>query len=211
MSLIIGYARTSTDRQSTDLQIDALKAAGAQRIYQEAMSGARRDRKELARALEVARAGDVLLVYSLSRLSRSVRDLTDVAADLERRGVELRSLRENLDTCSPGGRLAFHVFASVAQFERELLAERVKDGLIAAKKRGRVGGRPPAMTPERVRAGRAMLLAQEMTCPEIAAQLGVSLSSLYRAFPSARAGAKQGQWEPPKLARIPPELAPAET
>lgn len=205
--MLIGYARTSTDRQVHDLQIDALKAAGAERIFVETISGAARDRPVLAQALSFLRRGDTLLIWRLDRLARSVRQLTETVADLEARGVQLRSLTEALDTSTPTGRLTFHLFAAIGQFERELTVERVKAGLQAARARGRVGGRPRAMDAAKVRTAKALLAAHEMTCAQIAETLGVSLTTLYRNVPGARAGAESGIWAAPKSRRIPPALA----
>lgn len=178
-------------------------------MFIETQSGASRDRPVLAEALAFMRPGDTLLTWRMDRLARSVRQLTSTVEALEARGIQYRSLTENIDTSSPGGRLVFHVFASVAQFERELVVERVKAGLEAARKRGRVGGRKPAMTDAKVKAARAMLEANELPVAEIARQLGVGLTSFYRAFPAARAGANAGGvWDQPKLRRTPRTLAP---
>lgn len=139
---VLGYARVSTAHQNLDMQVTALKAAGARRIWAEYMSGGRDDRPELAALLDYARAGDVLAVWRLDRLGRSLPHLLSVVADLETRGIELRSLTETIYTATAGGRLVFHVFAAVAQFERALASERSAAGVAAARAAGRPPGRP---------------------------------------------------------------------
>lgn len=177
---VLGYARVSTAHQNTDMQVQALKAAGVERIWTEKMSGGRDDRPELAALLDYARAGDVVAVWRLDRLGRSLPHLLSVVADLEARGVELRSLTETIDTTTAGGRLIFHVFAAVAQFERALASERSAAGVAAARAAGRIPGRPklPAETVEAVRT-----LDQAGTSrANIARSLGISRSSVYRAL-----------------------------
>ena len=144
--MIIGYARVSTDDQSLDGQLDALKVAGAERIFADKITGTARSRPELDRLLDQLRQGDVITVTKYDRLARSLRDLLDIVDSIQARGAGFRSLAEDIDTTTPAGRLVFHVFASIAQFERERISERTKDGLEAARKRGRVGGRPPALS-----------------------------------------------------------------
>ncbi|ORV86363.1 recombinase family protein [Mycolicibacterium iranicum] len=177
---VLGYARVSTAHQTTDMQVQALNAAGAERVWTETMSGGRDDRPELAALLDYARAGDVLMVWRLDRLGRSLPHLLSVVEDLDARGVELRSLTESIDTTTAGGRLVFHVFAAVAQFERALAAERSAAGVAAARAAGRVPGRPKlaASTIEAVRT-----LDQAGTPrANIARSLGISRSSVYRAL-----------------------------
>lgn len=144
--MIFGYARISTSDQSLDGQTDALAAADAERIFADTISGKKRVRPELDKLLEQLRAGDVVVVTKYDRLARSLHDLLDIVKAIEERGAGFRSLAEDIDTTTPAGRLIFHVFASIAQFERERISERTKEGLQAARKRGRVGGRPPALT-----------------------------------------------------------------
>ena len=141
----IGYARVSTNEQDTQLQIDALNAIGCDRIYQEKQSGAKKDRPELQQCLKSLREDDVLIVWKLDRLGRSLQHLIDVVSDLEDRKIGFQSLTENIDTTSPTGKLIFHIFGSLAEFERGLIRERVKAGLEAAKKRGKKFGRPDAL------------------------------------------------------------------
>jgi DNA invertase Pin-like site-specific DNA recombinase len=177
---LVGYARVSTHEQETSLQQDALEAAGCERIFADRASGALAERPELARALEYARQGDTLVVWRLDRLGRSLRDLIETVTALGERGVGFRSLTESIDTTTPGGRLVFHVFAALAEFERDLIRERTQAGLSAARARGRRGGRPPAMSGEQVAVARAMYDSHEHTTAKIAEVLGVSRATLYR-------------------------------
>jgi DNA invertase Pin-like site-specific DNA recombinase len=144
--MIIGYARISTDGQNLDGQIDALKAAGAEKIFADKITGTARSRPELDRLLDQLRQGDVITVTKYDRLARSLRDLLDIVDTIQTHGAGFRSLAEDIDTTTPAGRLVFHVFASIAQFERERISERTKEGLVAARKRGKIGGRPPALS-----------------------------------------------------------------
>ena len=177
---VLGYARVSTGHQNLDMKTDALKEAGAERIWTETMSGGRDDRPELAAVLDYARSGDVLAVWRLDRLGRSLPHLLRVVEDLDARGVELRSLTESIDTTTAGGRLVFHVFAAVAQFERALAAERSAAGVAAARAAGRMPGRPklPTATVDAVR----RLDEAGATRADIARSLGISRSSVYRAL-----------------------------
>ena len=147
--MIIGYARVSTEEQHLDAQTSALKAAGAERIFAEKISGTKKSRPELDRMIEQVRDGDVVVVTKYDRLSRSLQDLLSIVEAVRTQGAGFRSLAEDIDTTTPAGRLVFHVFASIAQFERERISERTKEGLAAARKKGRVGGRPPALSAER--------------------------------------------------------------
>ncbi|MDR3707161.1 MAG: recombinase family protein [Capsulimonadaceae bacterium] len=176
----IGYARVSTvDKQSTDLQTDALTAAGCERIFTDAASGAREDRKGLSDALNYARSGDIILVWRLDRLGRSLRHLIDVVNGLEERGVGLRSLTENIDTSSPGGRLIFHIFAALAECEKDIIRSRVSAGLVAARARGRIGGRPAVVDATKLAAMKAMV-EQGMSASEVCKALGVSRATYFR-------------------------------
>ena len=147
---LVGYARVSTHDQDPALQQDALRQAGCARLFEDiGVSGAKADRPGLAAALSYVRDGDVLVVWKLDRLGRSMTHLVETVAALEARGVGLRSLTEAIDTTTPGGRLIFHLFAALGQFERDLIRERTRAGLAAAAERGRKGGRKPVMTPDR--------------------------------------------------------------
>ncbi len=179
--MIIGYARVSTDDQNLDAQTDALTAAGAERIFSDKISGAKRDRPELGALLDQLRPGDVVVVAKYDRLARSLRDLLDLVEAIKDRGAGFRSLAEDIDTTTPAGRLVFHVFASIAQFERERIAERTKEGLQAAKARGRVGGRPPALSPAQKVEVRRMRDDEQRAISEIARLFRVSERTVRRA------------------------------
>lgn len=195
MADLIGYSRVSTVDQDPALQLDALKAYGVERLYVDQASGATTARPELAAALKFLRRGDVLVVWRLDRLGRSTADLLALVAELERAGVELRSLTEGIDTRSPGGRLVFTIFAALAEFEREIIRERTRAGLAAARARGRRGGRPAKMTPERARAALTMQ-RQGHSQGEIARVFNVSQTAVSRALVRARAALDQSPGPP---------------
>ncbi len=177
--MLIGYARVSTDDQNLALQRDALAAAGCEKVYEDRTSGAKAERPGLALALEVARAGDTLVVWRLDRLGRSLKDLIALAEGLDKRGVGLKSLKEALDTTSSGGRLVFHMFGALAEFERDLTRERTRAGLTAARARGRLGGRPKRLTPEKRRLAVQLYRAREHSIAEICRLMGISKPTLY--------------------------------
>ena len=178
--MLIGYARVSTADQSLDLQRDALTEAGCERVFAETASGAKSDRPEFAAAIEFARSGDTLVVWKLDRLGRSLPDLIARVTELRENGVGFKSLTEGIDTTSAAGALVFHIFGALAEFERELIRERTKAGLAAARSRGRKGGRPRAMTPAKVRQAAALLASPEADVGALCETLGVSKSTLYR-------------------------------
>lgn len=184
--MLVGYARVSTRDQSPALQLEALCSAGCERVFTEQASGAARDRPELKGALDYVRAGDTLVVWKLDRLARSVRQLVETAADLQQREIGLKVLTQAIDTTTPGGRLVFHVFAAMAEFERELTLERTHAGLQQAKAMGRRGGRKPAMGLAEVKRAKAMLADPTITVEEVARQMGVQTSTLYRHIPGGR-------------------------
>lgn len=179
--MILGYARISTDDQKLDAQLDVLNGAGAGRIFADRISGSKRQRPELDRMLEQLREGDVVMVTKYDRLARSLRDLLDIVQAIQGRGAGFRSLAEDIDTTTPAGRLVFHVFASIAQFERERISERTKEGLDAARKRGRVGGRPPALSAAQRVEVRRMRDEELRPLPEIAQLFRVSVKTIRRA------------------------------
>lgn len=184
--MFVGYSRVSTQDQDATLQRVALQGMGCDRLFDETASGAQRDRPELAAALEYMREGDTLVVWKLDRLARSVRQLIETVEDLEARGIGFRSITENIDTTSPGGKLVFHLFAALAEFERGLIRERTMAGLASAKARGRVGGRPKALTEKDRAAARALLADGDITIAEVAQRVGVSPATLYCYFPGGR-------------------------
>lgn len=179
--MIIGYARVSTEDQNLYAQLDALERAGVQRIFVDKISGSLRKRPELERMLDQLRDGDVVVVAKYDRLARSLRDLLDIVDAIKAHGAGFRSLAEDIDTTTPAGRLVFHVFASIAQFERERISERTKEGLDAARKRGRVGGRPPALSAAQREEVRRMRDIEGRSLSEIAALFKVSTKTLRRA------------------------------
>ncbi len=176
---LLGYARVSTTVQDPALQHDALRAAGCRWLWTDTASGSRSDRPQLGEMMAALAAGDTLCVWRLDRLGRSLPHLINTVRDLEARGVGFRSLQESIDTTTPGGRLVFHIFGSLAEFERDLIRERTQAGLAAARARGRRGGRPTALTP--VKRKQAMkMITDGAPIVEVAQALGVSRSTLYR-------------------------------
>ena len=182
--MLIGYARVSTPEQDLTPQLEALRNAGCERTFSDKASGARADRAGLAEALYHARAGDVLVVWKLDRLGRTMKGLVDLAANLTDRGLGLRSITDGIDTAGTAGKLVFHILAAMAEMERDLNRERTTAALIIARREGRVGGRKTVMTPKRLEAARK-LLASGMAIREIAPAIGVSVPTLYRHFPAA--------------------------
>ena len=179
---LIGYARVSTSDQDSALQLDALQNAGANRVFEDAgVSGVKTKRPGLDEALSFLRDGDTLVVWRLDRLGRSMKHLLETIALLEERGVGFRSLTENIDTTTPSGRLVFHIFGALGQFERDLIRERTQAGLQAAAARGRKGGRPKVITDEKLAKAKA-LMAQGLTVRETATRLKLGKSSLYNAL-----------------------------
>lgn len=181
----IGYARVSTTDQHLALQEDALRQAGCEKLFTDTLSGALADRPGLARALEYARPGDVLVVWKLDRLGRSLAQLIHIMQTLRDRNIGFRSLQEAIDTTTPGGQLVFHIFAALAEFERALIRERTQAGLAAARARGRLSGRPRRLTPDQVIMAQTLQREGRLTLTDIAAALKVSRSTLYRALKRA--------------------------
>ena len=185
-SVLVGYARVSTQDQNPALQLDALKVAGCEKVFIEKASGAQRNRPELIAALDYIREGDGLVVWKLDRLARSLPQLIETVAMLEKRGVGLRSLTESIDTTTAGGRLIFHVFGALAEFERAVIRERTQAGLAAARSRGKIGGRPRKMTENDIRAAKALLADGDNTVAEVATRLNIAPSTHYKPMPAAR-------------------------
>lgn len=186
--MLIGYARVSTQDQTPALQLDALQAAGCERVFEEKASGAQRDRPELKAAIDYARPGDTLVVWKLDRLARSIKQLIETVEGLEARSVGFRSLTEAIDTTTAGGRLVFHIFAGLAEFERSIIRERTMAGLASARARGRLGGRPRSLTEADIAAARALLSDPNITVDAAAKRLGVAPSTIYRHLPGGRSG-----------------------
>lgn len=179
---VIGYARVSTLDQNSALQRDALQAAGAARIFEDTASGAKDDRPGLADALAYLRSGDTLTVWKLDRLGRSLPHLTQTVAALAARGIGFRSLTEAIDTTTPNGRLVFHLFAALADFERDLIRERTRAGLAASRARGVVGGRRPVVTDDKLARARTLIDAKGLSVREAATRLKVGKTALYQAL-----------------------------
>ena len=181
----IGYARVSTDDQNLDLQHDALRKAGIfdDRLYSDTASGKDADRKELLACLKALREGDTLVVWRLDRLGRSLPDLVRIVGELEDKGISFESLTEMIETSSAAGKLVFHVFAALAEFERNLIRERTRAGLVAARARGRSGGRKPKLSKAQIKEINAMVDAQKLPIGRIAELYGVSRTTIYKVAP----------------------------
>ena len=176
----IGYARVSTEDQRLDLQLDALREAKCDKIFKDVASGAQSDREGLDHAKKYLRPGDTLVVWKLDRLGRSLKHLIDVVNGLNLKGVFFRSLQENIDTASSGGKLTFHLFGALAEFERDIIRERTKAGLEAARARGRVGGRPKLLDEKKVAVARQLMSNPSNKPLDVARTLGISRATLYR-------------------------------
>ncbi len=180
MNQRIGYARVSTDDQNLDLQRDALQKSECFSIYEESISGKNALRPELAQCLKSLRSGDTLVVWRLDRLGRSLSDLIKIVTDLEQRGISFESLNEKIQTNNAAGKLIFHVFASLAEFERNLIRERTQAGLMAARARGRLGGRKPKLDQQKIREIKALLRDPDMRVSDVARRYGISRTTLYK-------------------------------
>lgn len=178
--MLVGYARVSTTDQNLDGQQDALTEAGCERIFTDTASGSRTDRPGLKSAMDMLRSGDVLVVWKLDRVGRSLPHLVQLVSELQEREVGFRVLSGEIDTTSAQGRLVFHLFAALAEFERELIRERTIAGLEAARARGRRGGRPPKMTPAKLRMAMTLMADRRNSAAQVAEQLQVCRSTLYR-------------------------------
>ena len=176
----LGYARVSTDDQNLNLQRDALKNAGCERIYEEKASGGKTDRAELTHLLENVRSGDTVVVWRLDRVGRSLKHLIAVIEQLESLGVGFQSVTESIDTTTPGGKLIFHIFASLAEFERALIRERTRAGLAAARARGRQGGRPAVLDANKQRIAQSLRNDTSQSITAICKTLGISRATFYR-------------------------------
>lgn len=184
LTMLIGYARVSTQEQNLDLQMEALAKAGCKKIFEDKISGSRSDRPGLAKALEMLREDDTLVVWKLDRLGRSVKQLVDLVGQLHKEGIQFKSLTDSIDTATPSGRFFFHVMASLAEMERELTIERTQAGLAIARQLGRTGGRKRRMTDSKIQSAKK-LLATGVPPRDVAKNLGVSVPTLYRWIPAA--------------------------
>ena len=178
--MLIGYARVSTQDQHLALQLDALKAAGCKKVYKDTASGVKEDRKGLSEAIGYARKGDCLVIWKLDRLGRSFKQLIEMISRLNDAGIGLKSLQESIDTTTSGGKLIFHVFGALAEFERDVIRERTQAGLTAARARGRKGGRPRIMDDKKIHLAKTMLKDRNNTIADICRALGLSRATLYR-------------------------------
>jgi DNA invertase Pin-like site-specific DNA recombinase len=179
--MLIGYARVSTNEQNLDLQRDALKKAGCEQIYTDNVSGTKAERKGLTEALSHLREGDTLVVWRLDRLGRSLRHLIDTVTEFQTRGIGFKSVTESIDTTTSGGKLIFHIFGALAEFEREIIRERTNAGLSAARQRGRKGGRRTKLTPKQLQIARELYESKQTTnVADICKTLGISRATFYR-------------------------------
>jgi DNA invertase Pin-like site-specific DNA recombinase len=178
--MLIGYARISTHDQTLALQQDALEKVGCEKIFTDRVSGTKAQRIGLTEALSHLREGDTLVVWRLDRLGRSLRHLIDTITELNARGVGFKSLTENIDTTTSGGKLVFHIFGALAEFEREIIPERTQAGLASARSRGKVGGRPKALSARQVQILRNMAADPSLTVSDICKTLGIGRTTFYR-------------------------------
>ena len=184
--MLVGYCRVSTSDQNLSLQKDELKKFGCSKIYEDVASGAKSARVGLEAAIDFAREGDTLVIWKLDRLGRSLRDLIEIVNRLEQSGVSFVCITQNIDTRTPGGKLFFHIFGALAEYERELIRERTKAGLTAARARGRKGGRKPAMNEEQIEQARAMMDNPKLKIKSIIKTLGISKATLYKYVPMGK-------------------------
>ncbi len=178
--MLIGYARVSTQDQHLHLQEDALQKACCEKIFKDIASGAKWDRPGLLEALKHARQGDTLIVWKLDRLGRSIKDLIETVNSLQTKGIGFKCLQENIDTTTSSGKLIFHIFSALAEFERSIIRERTQAGLIAARARGRKGGRPPAMDQRQIKIAHTLYTSQASSIAEIYKTLKISKTTLYK-------------------------------
>lgn len=193
MNQRIGYARVSTDDQNLDLQRDALRLSGVQEIYEEMASGKAAGRPELSHCLKALRAGDTLVVWRLDRLGRSLPELVRIVAELEDKGIGFESITEKIETASAAGKLVFHVFAALAEFERNLIRERTQAGLTAARARGRSGGRKPKLDARQIKEIQRLMADPSIPVTQIAERYKVSRTTLYKVAPRGAAAPASDQ------------------
>ena len=181
--MLIGYARVSTQEQTLNLQLDALTKSGCEKIFTDTASGSQAERKGLEDALAFARPGDTIVVWRLDRLGRSLKHLIETITRLAERQIGFKSLTEQIDTTTSGGKLIFHVFGALAEFERDIIKERTQAGLLAARARGRVGGRPRSLTPKEIAIAQALYADPDKSIKDICQALRISKMTLYRYTP----------------------------
>lgn len=178
--MLIGYARVSTADQNLHLQEDALTKAGCEKIYSEVASGAKEERAKLSQAIDQCRAGDTLVVWKLDRLGRSIRHLIDTVKLLKSKQIGFKSLQENIDTTTSGGKLVFHIFSALAEFERDIIRERTQAGLSAARVRGRRGGRPRSLNEKQILQAKKLHADHSNSIDEICEMLKIKRTTLYK-------------------------------
>ncbi len=178
--MLIGYARVSTHEQNLDLQLDALKAVGCSKIFTDKISTLKEERKGLQEALDYVRPGDVLVVWKLDRLGRTLKQLIELVALLNKKGIGFKSLKETIDTTTSTGKLVFHIFAALAEFERDIIHERTRAGLDAARARGRSGGAPKSLSPQQVQALKKLYESKTMPVSQICSMFHIGRTTLYR-------------------------------
>lgn len=178
--MLIGYARVSTQDQNLDLQIDALQKAGCEKIIEDRITGSSETRPGLNTLFEMLRKGDILVVWRLDRLGRSLKHLIEMVNKLDEQGIAFKSITESIDTSSPGGKLIFHIFGALAEFERNIIRERTKAGLSAARARGKVGGRPKALTESKRKALISLYNQKQHTIKELCEMFNIKKATLYK-------------------------------
>ncbi len=178
--MLVGYARISTQDQNLHLQNDALQKAGCDKIFQDIASGAKSERQGLTEAINFCRSGDSLIVWKLDRLGRSIRNLIDIINLLQQKNIGFKSLQENIDTTTSGGKLVFHIFSALAEFERDIIRERTRAGLVAARARGRKGGRPRAMDSKKITMAKTLHQDNTNSIADICKTLGIKKTTLYK-------------------------------
>ena len=182
--MLVGYARVSTKDQNLDLQTNSLKENGCERLFEEKVSSTKKDRTELNRALDIMREGDTLVVWKLDRLGRSVKQLVAFVEDLHNNGMQFKSISDGIDTSTTAGKFFFHIMASLAEMERELIVDRTQAGLAAARLKGRKGGRPRKMTARKIDSAKKLLI-EGVSPTDVAEDLGISVPTLYRWIPAS--------------------------
>ena len=178
--MLIGYARVSTHDQNLDLQNDALNNAGCKRLFTDVISGSKAEREGLNEAISYLREGDILVVWKLDRLGRSLKHLIEIISDLNEKGIGFKSLQENIDTTTSGGKLIFHIFGALAEFEKDIIRERTKAGLASARARGRLGGRPKKMDEKKIEMAKKLMSDPNNSIEEICKTFNISRATLYR-------------------------------